>query len=128
MDRNELQQKINTIKNEKSKEYLIGTLSSLVFSKELFSRNSDIEPFIYDVFDIKYLSYVFRSRTLLFARLTKDVILNEDIDYIDISKKCSLFFEIETKNTIKNKTTKNISKWVQGIRNENEKMSDENDR
>ncbi|MEB6065003.1 hypothetical protein MXM24_14570 [Enterococcus gallinarum] len=128
MNRNELHQKINAIKNEKSKEYLIGTLSSLIFSKEIFYRNSDIEPFIYDVFGIKYLSYVFRSRTLLFARLTKDVILNENIDYADISKKFGLFFEIETKNSIKNKTTKNISKWVQGIRNENEKMTNENDK
>ncbi len=121
MEKKDLQVKFNIIKNEKSKEYLVGILSSIVFSKEIFRKNVEIESFLKEIFDIEYLPYVFRSRTTIFARLSKEIILSEQINYSEISSKLNVFFKTEEKNLNKNRNTNNISRWVQGIRNENEK-------
>lgn len=74
--RNEL--KIKSIPKYK----IIGIVTELLYSKKIFSRNSEIIGFLQDVFSIKYRNYVFKSRTLIVAKTCK---------YIEDSENTSFF-------------------------------------
>ena len=64
----------NELKNSKIQTYkLIGIVSELVLSKEIFKNNIDIEDFIVNVFNLRFKDYLYKSRTLLVARLTREI-------------------------------------------------------
>ena len=68
----------NELKNSKIQTYkLIGIVSELVLSKEIFKNNIDIEDFIVSVFDLRFKDYLYKSRTLLVARLTIEILNND---------------------------------------------------
>ena len=68
----------NELKNSKIQTYkLIGIVSELVLSKEIFKNNIDIEDFIVNVFNLRFKDYLYKSRTLLVARLTREILNND---------------------------------------------------
>ena len=69
----------NELKNSKIQTYkLIGIVSELVLSKEIFKNNIDIEDFIVNVFNLRFKDYLYKSRTLLVARLTREILNNDN--------------------------------------------------
>ena len=68
----------NELKNSKIQTYkLVGIVCELVLSKEIFKNNTDIEDFIIGVFNLKFKDYLYKSRTLLVARLTREILKND---------------------------------------------------
>lgn len=53
---------------------MVGILSVLLLSKDIFPHNETIKGFLMEVLELSYKDYVFRSRTLLCARVTRDII------------------------------------------------------
>lgn len=62
----------NELKNKQVHTYkLIGIVSELIFSKEVFQKNKDISTFTQDVFNITYKDYVVKSRTMVVAKISR---------------------------------------------------------
>lgn len=57
-----------------SKEEFIGLLTIAIYSKEIFVKNEDAGKFVKEIFDLNFLEYVVRSRTLLCARLSRRLV------------------------------------------------------
>lgn len=61
------------------KENMIGLVVMLVYSKDVFRTNIDVSIFLKKVFDISFLTYAIRSRTLMCAKICRHINnLNED--------------------------------------------------
>lgn len=62
----------NELKNRIVAKYkVIGILSELILSFEVFKKNSDIESFIIQVFDVRFKPYVYKSRTIIISRIIR---------------------------------------------------------
>lgn len=69
----------NELKNKKVPKYkIIGIVSELLLSRKIFPANSDIAEFLKNVFSLELKVYLFRSRTLLIARVTREIIVIEN--------------------------------------------------
>lgn len=65
----------NELKNRQIPLYkIVGIISVLLLSKEIFPHNEDIKEFLANVLSLSFREYVFRSRTLLVARVTRAII------------------------------------------------------
>ncbi|GAA6378842.1 hypothetical protein G4926_12055 [Anaerostipes hadrus] len=73
----------NELKNKFIPKYkLIGIVSELLLSKQIFLKNMDIEDFLMEVFGLKFKAYLYRSRTMIVARVTKEIIaMEKDNEY-----------------------------------------------
>ena len=73
----------NELKNKSIPKYkIIGIVSELLLSKQIFAKNADIEEFLSDVFGMKFKAYLYKSRTIVVARVTKEIVaLERDNDY-----------------------------------------------
>lgn len=73
----------NELKNKSVPKYkIVGIVSELVLSRLIFKKNIDIEVFLNEVFKWKFRAYLYKSRTMLMARLTKGIIeLEKDNEY-----------------------------------------------
>ncbi|WP_440114831.1 hypothetical protein [Paenibacillus sp. QZ-Y1] len=92
----------NELKNSKPARYkVIGIVSTMLLSKELFKKNEEINDFLKYVFKIEYKEYVMASRTLIVARTVRLIETLDDKDYIN-SKKI-LYKYIDSKITNPNK-------------------------
>ncbi|MEI2282732.1 hypothetical protein [Paenibacillus polysaccharolyticus] len=88
----------NELKNSKPARYkVIGIVSKLLLSKELFKKNEEIAEFLKTVFQVEFKEYVMSSRTLIVARTVKLIETLEDNDYV-VSKKL-LYKYIDSKIT-----------------------------
>lgn len=65
--RNEL--KIKNIPKYK----ILGIITELIFSTEIFSRNLEIKEFLKDVLSTEYKDYVMKSRTLIVAKICRQI-------------------------------------------------------
>lgn len=139
MNQNNLitKKKLMELKDSESIEFMIGFLSLVIFSKEIFKSNFELHEFIKDAFKIEYKRYVISSRTLMFSRLAKDIvskysdgshsaakntvvnIIYEKLDQQPINE---IVLEVKNKENKKRKgkntTTESISKWIKGFRGE----------
>ncbi|HBV85747.1 MAG TPA: hypothetical protein DEF42_03610 [Desulfosporosinus sp.] len=110
----ELNRKKNSI------EMVIGTNLTIIFSKVIFKKNSDIEDYLNKVFETNYLPYVMKSRSLIGARLTR-TIYNYDKESLNIMlKRLFDYFDFNQENKGQPEISKekpSISKWIQGIKN-----------
>lgn len=62
----------NELKNRNTPRYkLIGIVVELLFSKEIFPKNSDIKIFLDEVMNIQFKIYIMKSRTMIVARVSK---------------------------------------------------------
>ena len=69
----------NELKNKSIHKYkIIGMVSELLLSKKVFSNNQAIQEFLSDVFSLEFKEYVFRSRTLIVARVTREILKIDD--------------------------------------------------
>jgi len=109
----ELNRKKNSI------EMVIGTNLTIIYSKVIFKKNSDIENYLKEVFEMTYLPYVMKSRSLIGSRLTR-IIYNYDKEKLSIMlKKLFDYFDFNLENKSQSEKGKtSISKWIQGIKNE----------
>ena len=73
----------NELKNKFIPKFkLIGIVSELLLSKQIFLKNMDIEDFLMEVFGLKFKAYLYRSRTMIVARVTKEIIaMEKDNEY-----------------------------------------------
>lgn len=93
----------NELKNNKIPLYkTIGIFSVLLLSKEIFPCDAMIKRFLMEVLGLSYKEYVFRSRTLLCAQVTRDLINGKVVK--DYKRKLYKFLETQIE-TIKNETT-----------------------
>lgn len=113
-----------------SKQELIGLITIALYSKEIFPKNSDAHIFINEVFNISYLDYVVRSRTLLCARLSRSLVAMDENKLEKIAKKLSTFFSINysiskenqvvnTNKGYKGNANQDVDKWIQGLLGKN---------
>lgn len=95
----------------------IGLNTLLIFSMEIFKKNSEIEDFLHSVYGIKFRPYVFRSRTVVVAKISRFI---KDFDGKQINKhlkEIGLYFEMENSITTEKKKPKNenanekLDKW-----------------
>ncbi|MGY0213418.1 hypothetical protein [Bacillus cereus] len=95
----------NELKNSNPARYkVIGIVSKMLLSKELFMKNAEINEFLKYVFHIEYKEYVMDSRTLIVARTVRLIESFSDNDYLNCKKR--LYKYIDSK--IINPNKKNI--------------------
>lgn len=94
----------NELKNKSVPKYkIIGIVSELLLSRQIFVKNVDIEEFLKEIFSLEFKAYLFRSRTLIVARVTKEIM------------------EMEKDNTYKNKLYKFIQQKIDELKNDDKK-------
>ncbi|WP_143076538.1 hypothetical protein [Peptostreptococcus sp. D1] len=92
---------------------MIGILSEMILSKEIFQKNSDIDEFITNVFDISFKHYVYKSRTLIVAKTTRIIYNTEEIYKYQKNVYSYINKKIELYQDLKNKSDKNtFDGWI----------------
>lgn len=73
----------NELKNSKPPKYkIIGIVSEMILSKEIFKKNIEIKIFLKEVFDKEFSHYVYASRTLIISRTTRLIADSDDKNYL----------------------------------------------
>lgn len=107
-----------------SKEEFIGLLTLAIYSKEIFHKNQDLDAFTEGFFNIKYKPYVLSSRTLICARLMRDVSGFEENKVKNIQKDLRKFFKIlidedqpsfEKRKRKESNANTDLTTWIAGI-------------
>ena len=97
----------------------IGIVCLILYSKDFFASNNEIKKFLEEVFDIVYLEYVMKSRSLIVARTTR-YILGLEVKEINRSK-VNLIRYIENLRGLKHKKNKKLNEndklniWLKGL-------------
>lgn len=105
---------------------LFGASVALLYSKESFERNQDISLFLTEVFGIDFLPYVMRSRTLIVARITKELKNKNNEEHEEIKKKIIEYLNKKIDDTaadtsdVKKKSKKRdandkMKTWLEGL-------------
>lgn len=69
----------NELKNKSIYKYkVMGIVSDILLSKKIFLKNSDINFFLKEVFDIEFKDYIMKSRTLITSHVIKVIYNSED--------------------------------------------------
>ena len=101
----------NELKNKSIPKYkIIGIVSELLLSKQIFVKNADIEEFLRDVFGMKFKNYLYKSRTMIVARVTKEIV------------------KLEMDSNYRNKLYKFIQKKIDETKDKEEKEKNDLDR
>lgn len=104
-----------------SKDSFLGLTIMLLFSKEFLPTNKHAAEFVNKYFNVEFLNYIIRSRTLMSAKLSKIIINMTD----DELKKCHAFLlsalrsdignleevDIKRSNNKKKHAINNLNKW-----------------
>lgn len=95
----------NELKNKTIPKYkIIGIVSQLLLSRKIFPENIDIEKFLKDIFELEFKTYLFRSRTLIVARVTREILASENDNvyknklYNFVQEKIEILKEEEARN------------------------------
>lgn len=95
----------NELKNKNIYKYkVIGIIAELLLSKKIFNKNSDIESFLEKTFNLYFKTYLYKSRTLLVARVIREIIAIENEN--TYKKKLYVFIE-EKIEELKSEAPKN---------------------
>ena len=105
-----------------SKLEVIGAVSILIYSKDIFKKNKDINSFIVDVLQLQYPEYIMKSRTLIVAKVSRYIYLLAPEELLNISSRINTFFDIKEFSELKEidkikPTNKKMRK-----KNENDKL------
>lgn len=111
------------LKSKDIKSYkLIGITSEMILSTELFPRNEELIDFLKTIFNLSYKEYVFKSKTLVIARTSRDIFNMDKSDFESSRKKLYKFvtylLDDEIDQTPAGKSTK-LNRWIEGISNDN---------
>ncbi|MGO3093848.1 MAG: hypothetical protein ACTIJD_08235 [Staphylococcus saprophyticus] len=100
----------NELKSKYPPKYkVIGIVTEIVLSTEIFKKNRDIVCFIDEVFEVEFKEYVITSRTNIIARLSR-IIVNSNDDLFNSYKKN--LNEYINKKILKNQIEKNsLKNW-----------------
>ncbi|MED1536197.1 hypothetical protein [Bacillus pseudomycoides] len=108
-----------------NKNYTIGTVTLLIYSKETFKNNKDIISFLSDVFNESYLPYVIKSRTLVAAKLGRALANKEEESFKKIDKSILAYFDStilddskkakKIKKTKKKNANDKLDSWLRGF-------------
>ncbi|MCY8914283.1 hypothetical protein MOE47_09480 [Bacillus atrophaeus] len=101
---------------------IIGVSVALIYSKDIFKRNGDLKLFLKNVYNLEFLPYVTKSRTLIVARVSKELNKLTEEDLHIIKNKIISFFDDSNKNTEnnvkfskKNNANTKMKKWLEGL-------------
>ncbi|MFR8990612.1 MAG: hypothetical protein ACLVH9_05530 [Fusobacterium sp.] len=95
----------NELKNKSIYKYKIaGIVSELLFSKKIFSKNSDIKLFLKEVFELEFKEYVMKSRTLIVSHIIKLIYISEEEN--DYKKNLLKFINFKIEEIKKNENIK----------------------
>ncbi|VDG23720.1 hypothetical protein [Lactiplantibacillus mudanjiangensis] len=77
----------NKLNSEETINYFNGCVYALILNKTVFRRNDDLPSFVYGLFlkpfdTEQYKQYVYKSRTLLGARVCRHI--NDDLNYSQV--------------------------------------------
>lgn len=98
---------INILNRSDLKKYtLMGLNSEILLSKELFKYNSEISTYLLNVFDIQFRPYVMQSRTMIVARITREIYKYNDKQVSIVRKRMLKYFK---SINIKEKSSKSES-------------------
>ena len=100
----------NELKNSNPSRYkLIGIVTQLILSREIFDKNSDIEKFLDVVFELEFKEYVIASRTLIVARTVRHIDECSEEQYLMFKKRLYKYLDL----IIVNPNKKNIfDGWI----------------
>jgi len=109
--------------NKPNISHTIGTVAILIYSRDVFKNNKDLIPFLEKVFNISFLPYVIRSRTLICAKVGRELFSKEEKEIRTINTNLLNYFnssyEIEDSNKNKKKQKKNandkLDTWLKGM-------------
>lgn len=94
---------------------MIGIVSEIILSRELFKQNTDIAKFLMEIFDLSYNEQVMRSRTLILSKTVQHIYDSDAKNYQIFRKRLLNFIEkAYYKDDNKDKKTKKnpVSEWV----------------
>jgi hypothetical protein len=97
----------NELKNTKPPKYkMIGIVSEIILSTDLFKKNIDIKIFMKEVFNRDFNLYVYASRTLIVSRTIRLIADCDDKEYLNYKNKLYKFIVkyIDYSKTEKNNT------------------------
>lgn len=110
----------NELKNSKVPKYkLIGIVTEILISKEIFKKNFEIGLFLKEIFDIDYKEYVMKSRTMIIARTSRIIHNSENNEYINYKKNLYLFIteQIEKMKNEQKKEKNEFDGWMSSNEN-----------
>lgn len=74
----------NELKNRNVSRYkLIGIITELIMSKEIFEKNKDISAFMQDIFGVTLKDYILKSRSQIMAYTCRIILSHEDFENKD---------------------------------------------
>ncbi|MBE7680089.1 MULTISPECIES: hypothetical protein [unclassified Paenibacillus] len=92
----------NELKNSNPARYkVIGIISRLILSTELFRKNEDIIDFLKYIIETEFKEYVIASRTLIVARTVRVIDELSENEYLNCKRK--LYKYIDSRITQPNK-------------------------
>lgn len=110
----------NELKNSKVPKYkLIGIVTEILVSKEIFKKNFEIGLFLKEIFDIDYKEYVMKSRTMIIARTSRIIHNSENNEYINYKKNLYFFIteQIEKMKNEQKKEKNEFDGWMSSNEN-----------
>ncbi|BBM18391.1 hypothetical protein G15_2056 [Enterococcus avium] len=101
--------KLDSRKNiDKLRLTMYGLLTSLILSKDLFPHNPDLRPFI-DSIGLNYLKdYLFKNRTALLAKVSREIENMNDEQLKNLTIKLKTLFKGEVKTNNNNSDLNDI--------------------
>ncbi|EJP8300948.1 hypothetical protein NZA78_004945 [Escherichia coli] len=115
-------------KKPSSKEAFIGLITIAIYSREIFVKNEDAAEFVKNVFGLSFLDYVIKSRTLLCARLTRNLVNMSERDIKECIYKASEYFKTDKfiighnensltfkKSNVKRNANRDVGTWINAL-------------
>lgn len=106
----------------------IGIATVLILSKDFFLKNSDIDRFIQQVFNIKYSNYIFNSRTLIVGRINRDIYCMDEDEIRKLNKAIVSYVDNMLKEVAVNQREDGSLKKENTLKNRPNKKKNENEK
>ncbi|AKC68090.1 hypothetical protein VT48_06115 [Bacillus altitudinis] len=99
---------------------VLGISIALIYSKEIFKKNEDLKNFLVKVFDLQFLPYVMKSRTLIAARVSRTLVKLNEEEIHKIKLKILDYFKSDeesdkVKSSKRNTANEKMKKWLEGL-------------
>lgn len=109
----------NRLKNNKLDIFdLLGLYGYIMFCKDLFKKNEELNLFIKDIFGLEFPQYIVKSRTLMAARVNKYIYYMKQNELKDLLINTKKYFNENGINDLENNKIKEKRK----NKNENDKL------
>lgn len=113
------------LKSNLDKSDLMGAISMIIYSKDIFNSNKDIKPFVELLFDKNFPVYIIKSRTLIVAKSSRYINEMSTESLKNTQKKAITYLKIENpihnpniSNTPKSggkKSQDKLNTWMKGL-------------